>query len=245
MELRQYWDILVDRVAVVVATFVVCFVVAAATVFAFPQTTAPYQSELMVSVKPTTVQTSPPFYYPADYYDYVASEYANDDLIWVAETNQFMDSLSAQVAGHPGGSIKGEKAHRVVKLTITSGSAESAMALAQAVGNALTGPDAQQKYFSKFTDRIQSVSLVQPPEIVSQPAGRSIGLNLAARSLVGLVLGIGLAFLVEYLDNTLRPTEVEDLLGWPILGEIPGRGLPRMPVVEKPMVALKEKHPTF
>jgi hypothetical protein len=39
-------------------------------------------------------------------------------------------------------------------------------------------------------------------------------------------MGIALAFLVEYLDDTLRANEIESLLGWPVVGEIPGRGLP-------------------
>jgi capsular polysaccharide biosynthesis protein len=247
VELRQYWDILVDRAPIVLVTFLVGFVVAAATVLAIPQTTAPYQAELMISVKPAASQISPsaPTYYPPDYYGYIASEYANDDLIWVVQTNEFMDSLRAQLQGRPGGApsgtIKGEKAHRVVDLTITSNSASGAMVLAQTIASALTGPDAQQRYFSKFTDTIQSVSVVQPPQIVSQPAGRSIALNLAARSLVGLILGLGLAFLVEYLDSTLRPGEVEGLLGWPVLGEIPGRGLPNLSAPAKPVPVMREK----
>lgn len=239
MELRQYWQILVDRAAVVVITLVIAAIVAAGTVFAFPQTTAPYQAALSVAVKPAPLQTSPPYYYPSDYYDYVASEYANDDLIWVVESNQFMQGMRSQLANRPGGaptgSIKGEKAHRVISLTITSSSADGAMALAQAVAQGLTAPDARQKYFAMFTDRVETVSLVQPPQIVSQPAGRSAILNLAARSFVGLVLGVGLAFLFEYLDNTIRSDDLEPLLGWPILGEIPGRGLPRP--VGRPAVA--------
>lgn len=231
MELRQYWDILIDRAAIVVITFVVATVVAATMVFAFPQVGGSYQASLSFAVKPAPLQTSPPYYYPANYYDYIASEYANDDLIWVVETPEFMNGLKGQFQGRPGGmpsgSIKGEKAHRVVKLTITAGSAEGAMSLARAVGGALTAPDASQKYFSTFTSRPQSISLIQSPQLVAQPAGRNLFLNLVARGLVGLFLGVGLAFLVEYLDTTVRPNEVEDLLGWRVLGEIPGRGLPR------------------
>lgn len=232
MELRQYWDILVDRAAVVLITFVVAAAVAATMVFAFPQVGGSYQASLSFAVKPAPLQTSPPYYYPANYYDYVASEYANDDLIWVVETPEFMNGLKGQFQGRPGGmpsgSIKGEKAHRVVKLTITAASADGAMSLARAVGSALAAPDAGQKYFSSFTNRPQSISLIQPPQLVSQPAGRNLILNLAVRSLVGLFLGVGLAFLLEYLDTTVRANEVEELLGWRVLGEIPGRGLPQL-----------------
>jgi capsular polysaccharide biosynthesis protein len=50
--------------------------------------------------------------------------------------------------------------------------------------------------------------------------------NVAARALVGLVAGLCLAFLFEYLDDSVAASDIEGLLGWSIVGEIPGRGLP-------------------
>ena len=47
-------------------------------------------------------------------------------------------------------------------------------------------------------------------------------LNIALGLLVGLMLGVGLAFLTEYLDNTLKtPDQVEQFLALPSLGVIP------------------------
>lgn len=47
-------------------------------------------------------------------------------------------------------------------------------------------------------------------------------LNIAISSLVGLMVGIGLAFLLEYIDNTIkREEDIEKLLGVPALGSIP------------------------
>jgi capsular exopolysaccharide synthesis family protein len=52
-------------------------------------------------------------------------------------------------------------------------------------------------------------------------------LNLLVSMLLGLVLGIGLAFLLEYLDNTLKgPEDVEKFSGLPSLGLVP-RILPK------------------
>jgi capsular polysaccharide biosynthesis protein len=46
-------------------------------------------------------------------------------------------------------------------------------------------------------------------------------LNIAIAMVVGLMAGIGLAFLLEYLDNTVKTEqEVEKLLGVPVLGSI-------------------------
>ncbi|MDX8344140.1 YveK family protein [Rossellomorea sp. YZS02] len=46
-------------------------------------------------------------------------------------------------------------------------------------------------------------------------------LNIAIAAVVGLMLGVGLAFLLEFLDNTIKTEqEVEKLLGVPVLGSI-------------------------
>jgi capsular exopolysaccharide synthesis family protein len=50
----------------------------------------------------------------------------------------------------------------------------------------------------------------------------SLRLNLAVGLLLGLLLGVGGAFLVEYLDRTIKsPEEVERILGLPVLGVAP------------------------
>lgn len=46
-------------------------------------------------------------------------------------------------------------------------------------------------------------------------------LNIAIAAVVGVMIGIGLAFLLEYLDNTLKTEQdIEKLLGLPVLGAI-------------------------
>ncbi len=52
-----------------------------------------------------------------------------------------------------------------------------------------------------------------------QPRGR---INLVLGALLGLILGVGAAFFLEYLDRTVRTSsDVESLLGIPVLGVIP------------------------
>ena len=47
-------------------------------------------------------------------------------------------------------------------------------------------------------------------------------LNVAIAMVVGLMLGVGVAFLLEYLDNTLKTEQdIEQTLGLPVLGAIP------------------------
>ncbi len=57
---------------------------------------------------------------------------------------------------------------------------------------------------------------------VLSPARPRVALNLALGALVGLILGIGLAFFIEYLDTSIKTMDdVETLLGVPVLAIIP------------------------
>ena len=61
-----------------------------------------------------------------------------------------------------------------------------------------------------------AVSVKQKAEPPSVPARPRVGLNLMVGMLAGLLLGVGLAFFIEYLDTSVKTMEdVENLLGVP------------------------------
>ncbi|RMH14202.1 MAG: polysaccharide biosynthesis tyrosine autokinase [Gemmatimonadetes bacterium] len=65
------------------------------------------------------------------------------------------------------------------------------------------------------------IDVVDPPgaPIEVTPRGK---INLMLGALLGLILGVGAAFFLEYLDRTVRTSaDVETLLGIPVLGIIP------------------------
>ncbi|MBA3962838.1 MAG: polysaccharide biosynthesis tyrosine autokinase [Chthoniobacterales bacterium] len=68
----------------------------------------------------------------------------------------------------------------------------------------------------------QALSVKQVAEPSSTAARPRVALNMALGALLGLVLGIGLAFFIEYLDTSVKTMEdVETLLGVPVLAIIP------------------------
>ena len=75
--------------------------------------------------------------------------------------------------------------------------------------------------------RASNIRIVDPAEVPNRPVRPRKALNLALGSLMGLVLGVGLAFFQEYLDNSLKsPEDVSRYLNLATLGMIPNyRGL--------------------
>lgn len=69
--------------------------------------------------------------------------------------------------------------------------------------------------------RISNVSIVQPPTLSLVPIKPRKALNLMLGVLFGLTGGLGVAFLREYFDSTIKvPEDVEEKLGLPVLASI-------------------------
>lgn len=68
----------------------------------------------------------------------------------------------------------------------------------------------------------QPANIWNQPEVPTSPSSPKVGLNMAIGVLVGLVVGVGLAFFIEYLDTSVKTMEdVEVMLGVPVLAIIP------------------------
>ncbi|MEZ5440741.1 MAG: polysaccharide biosynthesis tyrosine autokinase [Lysobacterales bacterium] len=67
-----------------------------------------------------------------------------------------------------------------------------------------------------------NISIVDPALVPARPFTPNLKRSLLASALLGLVLGVALAFLLEYLDDTIKlPEDLERKLGLSILGVIP------------------------
>ena len=67
-----------------------------------------------------------------------------------------------------------------------------------------------------------NIHVVDPAEIPKKPAKPRIILNLLLACLVGLMGGVGMAFFLEYLDNTVKtPDDLKRYFNIPYLGPVP------------------------
>lgn len=70
--------------------------------------------------------------------------------------------------------------------------------------------------------KVNNVRIHEPARTPRSPIRPRTAVNMLAALVLGLVLGIGLALVVDFLDNTIKSQEqVERLLGLPFLGILP------------------------
>jgi capsular polysaccharide biosynthesis protein len=178
-------------------------------------------------------------YYTYDrYYTWLTAEYLIDDMAEVVKSAAFAqaveETLIASGEWNPtgiGGAIHGStssgKLHRILTVTISWGDPAQLASISAATVEVL-----QQQVASFFalsqSDRIE-FHLIDPPSVGPIPSSLTQRLQGPLRILLALLAGVGLTFLLDYLDDTVRSQEEIEEMGIPVLGEIPApRRFPRL-----------------
>jgi capsular polysaccharide biosynthesis protein len=103
----------------------------------------------------------------------------------------------------------------ILAITVEDTNPEQAAQIANAMAN----------QFSKAVidiKKVDSVSIVDKAIAPKNPIKPKKILNVLIAFVVGLMVSVGLTFLLEYLDNTIKTTrDAECILGLPVLGMIP------------------------
>ena len=111
--------------------------------------------------------------------------------------------------------VESEQNSQVINVSVQSKDA----ALASNVANAIA------KTFSKDVQKlmnVDNVKVLSVSGIPTVPVSPNILLNTAIATVVGFLLGVGLAFLREVLDRRIRTEDqVQQILDLPVLGSIP------------------------
>lgn len=129
-----------------------------------------------------------------------------DDL----ELPQSADQLSQKIT------INSQENSQVFSLTIQDSNPSKAVEIANGVSGTF------QKEIKDIMN-VDNVSILAKAELKENPTPvkPSPLLNIAIAVVVGLMAGVGLAFLLEYMDNTIRDEQdIETLLDLPLIGSI-------------------------
>ena len=227
MELRQYWKILRCRWWIITGLTLVALV---GSIVFRSHPTPMYQAAMRftIGVAPESDRervTMDPLYSA-----YLASEYIADDFTEILKSESFASDVSERLESEgivvPPGAIQGftvaEKQHRILTMQITWPDGEQLQLIAQAARQALEEENA--KYFTQLGSEGAQVFVIDSPRVVSLGISLKDRLELPIRVLLGFIAGVGLAFLVDYLDDTIREPEEVEALGISVLGQIPSSG---------------------
>ncbi len=164
-----------------------------------------------------------------EYYLYLTNEYTVDDFTEVVRGNVFAGEVAQRAsellgtAVEPGevqASITVTRRNRALLLTVTSREASRAVAIATAAVERLRDRGTQ---FFGFSDPQRQVIV----QVIEQPNGAVADITRTRliwviQLVLALAVGIFLAFLADYLADTLHsPEDVRHALGLPVLVVVP------------------------
>lgn len=112
-------------------------------------------------------------------------------------------------------SITSVKSTEILEIQVTNTDPDFAAAIANSMAQEFSKAVIEIK-------KVDSVSIVDTAVSPTNPIKPNKQLNILIAFVVGLMAAVGLAFLLEYLDNTIKTSaDVENVLGIPVLGVIP------------------------
>jgi capsular polysaccharide biosynthesis protein len=230
LELREYWNIIRRRWWLPVAITVVAALASTAVGL---RGAAAYKTDMRVAI--STIPTPDPnatLYYDPTYYSNLDSEYLADDMSEFMTSRAFASEVMREL-GSTGQPVEADvatimsatrtkKTHRFIDVTITTATAEQGQQIADSISRILADKAHLAQYLQALTAYNTQMSVVTPP--VSHRANTILGLisEIGLRTVIGLLVGVAAAFLLDYLDSSVRTRqEAESLLQMPVLGEIP------------------------
>ena len=223
MELGQLWKVLLRRWPLAVAPFVVVLAVGLATYHRPPPA---YNVGINYTAGHPPASDSGADYEDDRYYPWLTSEYIVHGLADWVKSGSFAIAVSNELAEQgvevPAGAIRGSSAsdniRSVLLLSMTFGDREVLATMIQAATVVLQTRNAEA--FPFLGENAVVVPLDEP--VINQvPAGLRAALDLPLRLGLAIGTGVGLAFLVDYMDPTVRTRRELEEMGLDILAEIP------------------------
>lgn len=216
MEIREYLNIVKKRLMLIlVITLLFIFTSA---VFSYIIIKPQYKADISVIIgKSQATQTSAYNYNDLVMYEKLVKTYslmANsrkvmEDVKQKLNIDLSVGKLISMVSVSPNGDTQ--------FLTIAVKSSDPQ--LAQKIANQIAISLAEE---SKAVLNEDNVHILDQALLPEKPDSPKPALNMAIALFLGLMVSVGIVFLVEYLDNTVKnQDEIERLIGVPVIGIIP------------------------
>ncbi len=215
IDLKEIFQMLHKRWLMIASTTVVAILVS--VIVSFFVLTPIYQTSttLMVSYKQNQesimtyndLQTSQKLV--ATYSEIVKSERIADLVIEQLNLDLTAADLNDKV------SVSQVSSTEILKISVNDADPELAALIANTISSVF------QKEINKMME-IENVSTIDVAKVPDSPIKPNKMMNIAIAGVLGMMISVGLVFVLEFLDRTYKtPTDVERHLGLPIIGAIP------------------------
>ncbi len=225
MELISIWRVIVRRWWLIVLPMLVALLISIPTLRAVISPPVSYTLAIRFTASPKPGAGD---FQQQSYLPWLTSEYTVTNLALWIHTDSFAQEVSAQLATQNKtiapdalrGVLTSDNVHSVLTLYVTAWpNADDLKAIGDACSAVMTTKAetyfpqlGAQKLIVVALDQVNVTALVPPITQRLAPLGRIA---------IGLLFGIALAFLAEYLDRTLRTRGEVEGLGLAVLAEIP------------------------
>ena len=215
IDLKEIFQMLHKRWLMIASTTVVAILVS--FIVSFFVLTPIYQTSttLMVSYKQNQesimtyndLQTSQKLV--ATYSEIVKSERIADLVIEQLNLDLTAADLNDKV------SVSQVSSTEILKISVNDADPELAALIANTISSVF------QKEINKMME-IENVSTIDVAKVPDSPIKPNKMMNIAIAGVLGMMISVGLVFVLEFLDRTYKtPTDVDRHLGLPIIGAIP------------------------
>ena len=222
MELRAYGAVLRRHLRLILLITLATFLVSTVLALRGPGS---YTASMRLAVSVVPDPRIGDFFKYDSYYAWLSSEYLADDLSEVVRSEAFAQDVSDVMnyeldASAISNATRAKKTHRLLDITVSSASPQQALQTAEAIETVLN--TRLPEYLAFMQANNGYVRIINRPRVARTNSLPLAGAEILLRTVAGALVGVGLAFLLEYLDDRLRDRrQVESFLGAPVLAEIP------------------------
>lgn len=222
MELRAYGAVLKRHARLIGLITLATIVVSIALALRGPSA---YTASMRLAISVVPDPRVGDFFKFDSYYAVLTSEYLADDLSELLRSEAFAADVSAEMGNtvEPEAIVnltRTKKTHRLLDVQIVSNDPQTALAIAQAYEQVLNTRLGEYLAFLQANNSF--VRIVNRPRVARTNTLALTAAEVGLRAMAGLLGAVGLAFLLEYVDDRLRDRrQVESFLGTKVLAEIP------------------------
>jgi capsular polysaccharide biosynthesis protein len=219
MELTEYFKIIKKRILLVILITIASTVLSG--VLSYFVVTPTYKSDISVIIgkienrdadAPSQDNYQDVMMYQKlvkTYSEFAKSRKVSEHVIAALKLNIEPSKLQSMVSVAPKGDTE------FLTISVKSKNPKEAMDIANQLAKSL-------KFISTDVKKVDNVQLLDEALLPTSPDNPNPRLNMAIAFFIGLMISLGIVFLLEYLDNTVKNQEdIEKLTGIPVIGVIP------------------------